>query len=107
MVYIVYAFGLLCNMFRCSFSVLVNPESPTESPTPAPTPPAEAPDSNSKETPKEKSMDSIQEDSKEDEAEDEEGLPVFPYDRLTTPSTDPAAEIEITKREVLHFSHFH
>lgn len=42
----------------------------------------------------------IQEDVKEGEAEDEEGLPIFPYERLTTNSTDPVTEIDVTKREV-------
>lgn len=42
----------------------------------------------------------IQEDMKEGEAEDEEGLPIFPYERLKTTSTDPATEIDVTKREV-------
>ncbi|KAL9224110.1 hypothetical protein vseg_000179 [Gypsophila vaccaria] len=70
------------------------PKAKTESPTKTPTP-----DSNSKEAPKENSMDSIREDSKENEAEDEEGLPTHPYDRLTTTSSDPIADIDITKRE--------
>ncbi|XP_074280873.1 villin-4-like isoform X2 [Silene latifolia] len=68
----------------------VNAETPKELPTP---------NSNSKETPKENSMDSIREDAKEDEAEDEEGLSIYPYDRLTTTSSDPVAEIDLTKRE--------
>ncbi|KAK9715492.1 hypothetical protein RND81_06G168200 [Saponaria officinalis] len=68
----------------------IRKETPTETPTP---------ESNSKELPKENSMDSIQEDSKEDEAEDDEGLAVHPYDRLTTNSSDPVPEIDITKRE--------
>lgn len=42
----------------------------------------------------------IQEDVKENEAEDEEGLQVYPYDRLKTTSTDPVADIDVTKREV-------
>lgn len=42
----------------------------------------------------------IQEDVKENEAEDEEGLPVYPYERLKTSSTDPVADIDVTKREV-------
>lgn len=42
----------------------------------------------------------IQEDVMEGEAEDDEGLPVFPYERLTTSSADPVSEIDITKREV-------
>lgn len=42
----------------------------------------------------------IQEDVKENEAEDEEGLTVYPYDRLKTTSTDPVADIDVTKREV-------
>ncbi|KAL3841068.1 hypothetical protein ACJIZ3_025659 [Penstemon smallii] len=41
----------------------------------------------------------IQEDVKEDEAEDDEGLPIYPYDRLKTTSTEPASDIDITKRE--------
>ncbi|XP_042444240.1 villin-5-like isoform X1 [Zingiber officinale] len=41
----------------------------------------------------------IQEDAKEGEAEDEEGLPIFPYERLKTTSTDPVTEIDVTKRE--------
>lgn len=43
----------------------------------------------------------IQEDVKEGETEDEEGLPIHPYERLTTSSTDPATDIDVTKREVL------
>ena len=42
----------------------------------------------------------IQEDVKEDEAEDEEGLPIYPYERLKITSTDPVSEIDVTKREV-------
>ncbi|XP_075674123.1 villin-4-like [Castanea sativa] len=41
----------------------------------------------------------IQEDVKEGEAEDDEGLPIYPYERLKISSTDPAAEIDVTKRE--------
>ncbi|XP_024019901.1 villin-4 [Morus notabilis] len=41
----------------------------------------------------------IQEDAKENEAEDEEGLVIFPYERLKTTSTDPVTEIDVTKRE--------
>ncbi|XP_076954300.1 villin-4-like [Bidens hawaiensis] len=41
----------------------------------------------------------IQEDVKENEVEDEEGLTLYPYERLTTVSTDPAADIDVTKRE--------
>lgn len=43
----------------------------------------------------------IQEDVKENEVEDEEGLTLYPYERLTTVSTDPAADIDVTKREVM------
>ncbi|KAL9224572.1 hypothetical protein vseg_000593 [Gypsophila vaccaria] len=68
----------------------VNPETPEQAPTP---------DSNAKDITKENSMDSIQEDSKEEEAEDDEGLTVHPYDRLTTDSSDPVPDIDITKRE--------
>lgn len=42
----------------------------------------------------------IQEDTKEGEIEDEEGLTLYPYERLTTSSTDPASDIDILKREV-------
>lgn len=41
----------------------------------------------------------IEEDIKEGEAEDEEGLPIYPYDRLRTTSSDPVTEIDMTKRE--------
>ncbi|XP_047950230.1 villin-4-like isoform X1 [Salvia hispanica] len=41
----------------------------------------------------------IQEDVKEIEAEDEEGLTVYPYERLKTTSTDPVSDIDLTKRE--------
>lgn len=41
----------------------------------------------------------IQEDAKENEAEDEEGLVIYPYERLKTTSTDPVTEIDVTKRE--------
>ncbi|KAK4392597.1 Villin-4 [Sesamum angolense] len=41
----------------------------------------------------------IQEDVKENETEDDEGLQVYPYDRLKTTSTDPVSDIDVTKRE--------
>nr|CAD1826066.1 unnamed protein product [Ananas comosus var. bracteatus] len=41
----------------------------------------------------------IEEDAKENEADIDEGLPIFPYERLKTSSTDPVSEIDITKRE--------
>ncbi|KHN22680.1 Villin-4 [Glycine soja] len=41
----------------------------------------------------------IQEDAKEGEAEDDEGLPVYPYERVNTASTDPVEDIDVTKRE--------
>ncbi|TKY54547.1 Villin-4 protein [Spatholobus suberectus] len=41
----------------------------------------------------------IQEDVKEGEAEDDEGLPVYPYERINTASTDPVTDIDVTKRE--------
>ncbi|KAJ0962245.1 hypothetical protein J5N97_030073 [Dioscorea zingiberensis] len=41
----------------------------------------------------------IQEDLKEDEAEDEEGLIIFPYDRVKITSTNPVSGIDVTKRE--------
>lgn len=43
---------------------------------------------------------SIKEDAKEHEPEDEEGLPIFPYDRVKVNAEDPADEIDVTKREV-------
>lgn len=54
---------------------------------------------NSEESPKPK-PETIQEDVKEGDAEDEEGLPIYPYERITTLSTDPVTEIDVTKREV-------
>ncbi|KAJ4958523.1 hypothetical protein NE237_025634 [Protea cynaroides] len=41
----------------------------------------------------------IQEDVKEGEAEDDEGLPIYPYERLKISSIDPPADIDVTKRE--------
>lgn len=43
----------------------------------------------------------IQEDTKENEAEDEEGLIIFPYERLKVKSTNPVTGIDVTKREVI------
>ncbi|KAJ7955811.1 villin 4 [Quillaja saponaria] len=67
---------------------------------------SDAPKSNSETNNNENSMSSriesltIQEDVKEGEAEDEEGLPIYPYERLTTTSEDPVLEnIDVTKRE--------
>lgn len=65
----------------------------------------EAPKQNPETNSKENSMSSriealtIQEDVKEGEAEDEEGLPIYPYERLKTSSADPITEIDVTKRE--------
>lgn len=42
----------------------------------------------------------IKEDVQEGEAEDDESLPVHPYDRINTDSTDPITDIDVTKREV-------
>lgn len=53
---------------------------------------------NNAEPPKPK-PETIQEDMKENEAEDEEGLPIYPFERLRTDSTDPVAEIDVKKRE--------
>ncbi|XP_021836754.1 villin-4 isoform X2 [Spinacia oleracea] len=63
-------------------------ESPKETSTPTP-----------ESLSKENSMGSIQEDSKENDAEDEEGLTIYPYERLKTISTDPLPDIDVTKRE--------
>lgn len=70
-------------------SVKPRPKSPPKS------------ESNSKENSMSSKMESltIQEDVKENEVEDEEGLTLHPYDRLTTLSTDPAPDIDVTKRE--------
>lgn len=76
----------------------VNSESPKEKPPPTPSPtssPTPTPEPNSKDN----SMGSIQEDAKEGEVEDEEGLTVYPYERLKTSSPDPVADIDVTKRE--------
>lgn len=43
----------------------------------------------------------IQEDVKEGEAEDDEGLTIYPYERLKTTSTNPVSDIDVTKREVI------
>ncbi|KAI7753928.1 hypothetical protein M8C21_033127, partial [Ambrosia artemisiifolia] len=58
-------------------------------------------DSNSKENAMSSKMEAltIQEDVKENEVEDEEGLTLYPYERLITVSTDPAPDIDVTKRE--------
>lgn len=70
-----------------------------------------APKQNSEPNDKENSMSSriesltIEEDVKEGEAEDED-VPIHPYDRLMTTSTDPVAEIDVTKREVVASSGF-
>ncbi|CAI9754770.1 unnamed protein product [Fraxinus pennsylvanica] len=53
---------------------------------------------NSEESPKHK-PETIQEDVKEGDAEDEEGLPIYPYERIITSSTDPVTEIDLTRRE--------
>jgi len=42
----------------------------------------------------------IQEDVKEGEVEDEEGLVIYPYERLKITATDPLTNIDVTKREV-------
>jgi gelsolin len=41
----------------------------------------------------------IQEDLKEGQPENEEGLPVYPYERLRTSSINPVTDIDVTKRE--------
>lgn len=76
-------------------SVKVSPE------VKKPTPEKSTPESNNKEKTMSSRIESltIQEDVKEGEAEDEEGLPIFPYERLKINSTDPVTEIDVTKRE--------
>uniref|UniRef100_A0A0A9DEA5 HP domain-containing protein n=1 Tax=Arundo donax TaxID=35708 RepID=A0A0A9DEA5_ARUDO len=41
----------------------------------------------------------INEDVKENEPEDDEGLPVYPYERLKTTAADPVTEIDVARRE--------
>ncbi|KAL6843230.1 hypothetical protein ACP4OV_026943 [Aristida adscensionis] len=41
----------------------------------------------------------INEDVKENEPDDDEGLPVYPYERLKTTAADPVTEIDVTRRE--------
>lgn len=49
----------------------------------------------------------IKEDAKEEEGgEDEEGMVVYPYDRLKTNSDDPVTDIDITKREVKNITFY-
>ncbi|XP_004296465.1 PREDICTED: villin-4 isoform X2 [Fragaria vesca subsp. vesca] len=64
-------------------------------------PPKAKSETNNKETCMGSKMESltIEEDVKEGEAEDE-GLPVHPYQRVKTTSTDPVADIDVTKREI-------
>ncbi|KAG5563665.1 hypothetical protein RHGRI_000009 [Rhododendron griersonianum] len=71
-------------------SLKVSPEAPKENP-----------ETNSKENSMSSRIEAltIQEDVKEGEAEDEEGLPIYPYERLKISSTDPVTEIDVTKRE--------
>ncbi|XP_073158303.1 villin-4 isoform X1 [Henckelia pumila] len=64
--------------------------------------PKPEPEKNSKENSVEATKpkpETIQEDVKEGDAEDEEGLTVYPYERLKTTSTDPVADIDVAKRE--------
>lgn len=65
-----------------------------------------APESNPDEDSETSKIESIQEEMKEGEAEDEEGLMLYPYERLTTTSADPVTDIDITKREVIPFNDF-
>lgn len=64
--------------------------------------PKQKPDTNDKENSINRKLESltIQEDVKEGEVEDDEGLPVYPYERLKITSSDPVTEIDVTKREV-------
>lgn len=47
----------------------------------------------------------INEDVKENEPEDDEGLPIYPYDRLKITAADPVTEIDVTRREVIVWPH--
>ncbi|KAL0428335.1 UNVERIFIED_CONTAM: Villin-4 [Sesamum latifolium] len=78
---------------------LIIPRSPKVSPEvqkPKSAPPLSRQNSVEEQKPK---PEPIQEDVKENEAEDDEGLQVYPYDRLKTTSTDPVSDIDVTKRE--------
>ncbi|KAG8651787.1 hypothetical protein MANES_06G021432v8 [Manihot esculenta] len=68
---------------------------------PKSTPEKSTPELNNKENSMSSRIESltIKEDVKEGEAGDEEGLPIYPYERLKTNSTDPVTEIDVTKRE--------
>lgn len=69
---------------------------------PKSTPEKSTPELNNKENSMSSRIESltIKEDVKEGEAGDEEGLPIYPYERLKTNSTNPVTEIDVTKREV-------
>ncbi|KAF5956565.1 hypothetical protein HYC85_003790 [Camellia sinensis] len=76
-------------------SIKVSPEAPKQKP-----------ETNNKEHSMSSRIEAltIEEDVKEGEAEDEEGLPIHPYERLKTSSSDPVTEIDVTKREGLDSS---
>ncbi|CAN8301556.1 unnamed protein product [Cochlearia groenlandica] len=78
-------------------------QSKPSPPQETPTSPGSSEATNETDAPKaeteEESMNSINEDSKEDEAEEESSLPTFPYEQLKTDSEDPAADIDLTRRE--------
>ncbi|KAL3637015.1 Villin-4 [Castilleja foliolosa] len=40
----------------------------------------------------------------ENEVEDDKGVPIYPYERLTTSSTNPVEGIDVTKREQIYLS---
>ncbi|KAL2534757.1 Villin-4 [Abeliophyllum distichum] len=62
--------------------------------------PKTKPETNSRENSASKPKpETIQEDVKEGEVEDEEGLTIYPYERLKISSTDPVTVIDVTKRE--------
>ncbi|KAI3524188.1 hypothetical protein L1887_02840 [Cichorium endivia] len=42
----------------------------------------------------------IKEDANENKVEDDEGLTIYPYERLTTSSTNPAPDIDVARREI-------
>ncbi|XP_076910667.1 villin-5-like [Bidens hawaiensis] len=42
----------------------------------------------------------VKENAKEIEVEDDAGITLYPYERLTTTSTDPAPNIDVTRREI-------
>ena len=94
--------------YVCSFDVQASPDAnKPQSEASKPKPEANAKESS---TPAVNDVQTvtptIQEDVKEGQPEEEEALPVYPYDRLRTSTTNPATDIDQARREVSFFSSF-